>query len=84
MRLDKKCILWRCRRGTRELDVVLQGFVASHYDRLDTRVRHCLMELLNESDPDIMAWITGLREPRPRYRELVQLLRKSAGQLAGD
>lgn len=78
---DKNRILWRCRRGTRELDVVLRGFVDSRYDRLDARARRCLMELLDESDPDIMAWIAGLREPCPRYRDLVRLLRQFAGRL---
>lgn len=78
-RIDKNRILWRCRRGMRELDMLLQGFVASHYDRLSAAQQLRFAALLNEADVDIMAWFIGLRAaPDPEYRQLIDLLRQFA------
>lgn len=55
------------RRGTKEADLVLGGFtkkVLSELDELDiTR----LEALLAESDPDLMAWISGQEAPPERH-----------------
>lgn len=75
--LDKKRLRWRCRRGTREMDTLLQGFLECHYEHLSPRQRICLLALLDESDLDIMAWISGQRRvPREDYYPLIQLIRQ--------
>jgi len=51
---------WRCRRGTRELDLVLLGFFERHYDRLPAAEQELFRQLLGEQDPVLSAWL--LRE----------------------
>jgi antitoxin CptB len=60
---EKSRILWRCRRGTKEMDLLLQGFVAGHYDALTPAEQTAFMRLLDHPDPDIMDWIMGRAEP---------------------
>jgi antitoxin CptB len=60
---EKSLLLWRCRRGTREMDLLLQQFVAEHYDMLAPGAQTAFRHLLDQSDPDIMDWIMGKVEP---------------------
>ncbi len=63
---------WRCRRGTRELDLLLQRFLELHYPRLNAGEQSLFKDLLEEADPDIYAWITGQAVPdNPDYLALI-------------
>jgi len=68
-------IRWRCRRGLLELDLVLQGFLERRFDRLDAEQRQRFDELLDEPDNDLLDLALGRREPAPRYRAVVEMLR---------
>ena len=50
-------VRWRCRRGTRELDFILQGFVDRHYARLDEADRRLFRDLLEVEDPQLTEWL---------------------------
>ena len=50
-------MLWRCRRGVRELDSVLMPFVENCYDELSTLKKMQLQELLNCQDTQLLDWI---------------------------
>ena len=60
---EKSVILWRCRRGTKEMDLLLQQFVAEHYDHLTPAEQTAFKRLLDQADPDIMDWVMGKAEP---------------------
>lgn len=60
---EKSLILWRCRRGTKEMDLLLQQFVAGHYDHLTSAEQTAFRRLLDQPDPDIMDWVMGKAEP---------------------
>ena len=63
---------WRCRRGTREMDLLLLRFLEQDYSRLDAREQSLFGSLLDESDPDLYAWITGQPEPaKPDYLPII-------------
>ena len=68
-------ILWRCRRGIREMDLLLQRFVSRHYKDLTDEQKQSFSSLLDEADLDIMDWIMG-RKPAPtkEYRNLIKLI----------
>ena len=68
-------IRWRCRRGLLELDLVLKGFLERRFDRLDVDERRLFNELLDEPDNDLLDLALGRREPMPRYRAVVEMLR---------
>lgn len=74
--VDAARIRWRCRRGIKELDVLLERFAAEHLPRLAPDLTRILDRLLDESDPDMLDWIIGRRPPRsPEYVPLLEMLR---------
>ena len=52
-------VRWRCRRGTKELDVLLERFVQRALDRLDDDEIETLERLLALPDQDILEWIVS-------------------------
>ena len=63
---------WRCRRGTREMDLLLLRFLEQGYPRLNAREQSLFSSLLDEGDPDLYAWITGQTQPaNPDYLPLI-------------
>jgi len=76
-RNDKARMLWRCRRGMLELDLLLQPFVERHFDALTTEEQlqflslldmqdqpllDCLMLQEEPEDPDLSAMIAKIRD----------------------
>lgn len=56
---DKPRLIWACRRGMLELDVILMPFVEHEYDGLDEEHRAVFRRLLECDDPDLFAWFMG-------------------------
>jgi len=52
-------LLWRCRRGIRELDLLLKRFMECNYDKLSDEQKQAFADLLELPDMDIMDWIMG-------------------------
>ncbi len=50
---------WRCRRGMRELDIVLGRFLEVDFPQLDAEMRVAFTTLLEASDPDLYDWLLG-------------------------
>lgn len=50
---------WRCRRGMRELDVLLLDYVDRHYSKVTDVEQRCFRRLLTLPDPEILALLTG-------------------------
>ena len=48
---------WRCRRGMRELDAVLQGFLDTRFEHLSDREKTAFAAVLELPDPDIYAYL---------------------------
>ncbi|NKB76213.1 MAG: succinate dehydrogenase assembly factor 2 [Gammaproteobacteria bacterium] len=55
--VDSKKLLWRCRRGTRELDIVLSRFVNERYERLNEDEQRLFELLLDVQDPMLNEWL---------------------------
>lgn len=56
---------WRCRRGMRELDKLLNIYLDAHYEHADVLEQQAFRDFLDLSDPVIFSWLLG-REPPPR------------------
>jgi antitoxin CptB len=54
---------WRCRRGMRELDAMLQQFLVAEGARLDAADIERFAAVLELPDPTLHAYILGLSEP---------------------
>lgn len=73
---DRSRLLWRCRRGIQEMDILLQRFISRYYDQLSPEEIHTLDELLDQADPDILSWIMGTSEPpTDKYNRIIKLIR---------
>jgi len=59
---------WRCRRGMKELDVLLTRYVDERYAASSAAEQQAFERLLNEPDPLIHAYFLG-RVPIPRDLE---------------
>lgn len=73
---------WQCRRGMLELDLLLEGFLNSHFAILDGRLRKDFSALLGLPDQTLQQWLfssgdgTEVQEP---FREIVGLIRGGDG-----
>ena len=74
---DLSRLRWRCRRGIREMDLLLQHFLDTVYPTLSDHERRVFARLLDESDHDLLDWITGRWPvPVPDYASLISQLRQ--------
>ena len=64
-------------RGMKETDVLLGRFADRYLSEFDERKLSLYEALLQESDPDILSWITGTSEiPLKQVNEVTDLLCK--------
>lgn len=54
---DRRKILYRCRRGTRELDEILLTFVNNEYGDLAPHLQDAFVKLLDTEDPLLNEWL---------------------------
>lgn len=69
-------MMWLCRRGVREMDVLLGEFVRQHYDQMDQEQLANLETLLAQADLDILDWIYRRRDTPREWSGLVDMLRQ--------
>nr|VFJ67466.1 MAG: antitoxin CptB [Candidatus Kentron sp. FW] len=63
---------WRCRRGMRELDLLLERFLESQYDFLSDADRELFGRFLEEPNERIVDWLLDGVEADEQYAELVE------------
>jgi antitoxin CptB len=56
-------IRWQCRRGMLELDIVLEKFFDSTFLKLNAAEQQAFINLLDQPDPMLYAWLLGHEEP---------------------
>ena len=64
-------------RGTREMDLLFGGFADSHLAGLGEAQLDQFERLLENSDPDLYAWLTGRGPIPPEYDNDVMALLKA-------
>jgi len=75
-----KRVQWRCRRGTRELDALLGGWLEAHRASLDGAQLGAFDALLDQQDPVLWDWLMGHAEPpRADWYAIVADIRERAG-----
>lgn len=74
--IERAKMLWRCRRGMLELDLLLERFMAEGYDNLTPEQLAIFKRLLEEPDPDLFAWLMGASEPSlPEFKSFISWFR---------
>jgi antitoxin CptB len=61
--LQARRLLWRCRRGMKELDVMLERFARSRLAQASREERASLEELLTLPDPVLAGYLLGDEVP---------------------
>jgi len=54
---------WQCRRGMRELDLLLEGFMREQYDSLEEQEREAFRRLLGCPDQLLLEYLMGRMAP---------------------
>jgi antitoxin CptB len=68
----RKLLLWRANhRGTKEMDVLLGGFVRDNIASMQPSELDELERLIDIPDPELMSWILGEVVVRQEYRNPV-------------
>jgi antitoxin CptB len=70
----KSKLLWHCRRGVKELDVVLTRYVETQYDDASDAEKKNFDSLLEYQDPDILRFV--LRQEVPADKAIADLIEK--------
>ena len=74
---------WRCRRGAKELDLLLLRYLERVYPLATAAEQAGFERLLEAQDPDLAAWLYGRSAcPDPELATLVAAIR-SLGALSG-
>ncbi|MGH8169496.1 MAG: succinate dehydrogenase assembly factor 2 [Steroidobacteraceae bacterium] len=78
MDLEARALLWRCRRGMKELDVVLGRYAAATLAQAGSTERHLLARLLDLPDPQLAGYFLGGEvPPEPEMAALVTRITSS-------
>ena len=77
--IEKSRLAWHCRRGMLELDLILQSFLHLGLDSLDDRQIEAFDALLDNTDPELYAWLMGHEDPHNKeLSEIVTIIRTTS------
>ncbi|MGH8317648.1 MAG: succinate dehydrogenase assembly factor 2 [Steroidobacteraceae bacterium] len=76
---EARALLWRCRRGMKELDVLLGRYAATVLPQADAGERRVLARLLERPDPELAGYFLGGEvPPEPEIGALVKRITGAA------
>ncbi|NRA23977.1 MAG: succinate dehydrogenase assembly factor 2 [Oleispira sp.] len=76
--LEHKRLMWHCRRGMLELDVLLLPFCREEYLTLSPEDQAKFVDLLECEDPDLFSWFMLHRvAENPNHDYMVKLILKA-------
>lgn len=74
--LEERKVIYRARRGLKEIDVYFDPYVKQHYLLADAHEKELFAELVAQEDPDLLDWFMEVSEPpRPELRHFIQKLK---------
>jgi antitoxin CptB len=73
---ELKKLQWASRRGMLELDVVLLPYLEQHGKSFEQADIAHYQQFLEETDPDLYAWIMGFETPKEEYSKLIQSIQQ--------
>ncbi|AKE52579.1 FAD assembly factor SdhE [Kangiella geojedonensis] len=77
---ELKKLQWASRRGMLELDVVLLPYLEQKGADFSSSELAQYQQFLEETDPDLYAWIMGFETPKDEYAELVGSIKQFVEQ----
>ena len=77
---SERRLRWQCRRGLKELDVLLEPFMEEHYRDLPEDEQQLFRRLLEQEDVDLLAWF--MQYLRPEDSDLERMIHVVLRRLA--
>ena len=77
----KAKLIWRCRRGMLELDLLFQWFIAQSLEQLTPEEMDSFELLLTAPDPDLYRWLMGSGVPENKELHHIIALIRSRSQI---
>ena len=74
MSLNK--LRWKSRKGIRELDILLQNYLDTHYSNLDSLDKKLFEEILEIDTYDLLNAISGKSSYNEKYKSIITELSK--------
>ena len=74
MSLNK--LRWKSRKGIRELDILLQNYLDTHYSNLDSLDKKLFEEILEIDTYDLLNAISGKSSYNEKYESIITQLSK--------
>ena len=71
---DFSRLRWQCRRGMRELDALLVGWLERRYQTASDTEKSAFQELLTVSDPELVGYL--LKKEAPRSEPIAAVVRQ--------
>lgn len=74
--LAERKVIYRARRGLKELDVYFDPYVKQYYLMADAEEKQMFAELIDQEDPDLLDWFMEVAEPsRPELKDFIRKLK---------
>ncbi|HEX4870105.1 MAG TPA: succinate dehydrogenase assembly factor 2 [Moraxellaceae bacterium] len=78
---DERRLQWHCRRGLKELDVILGPFFDAHYATLDAGDKAVFARLIDCEDMDLFNWFMRQAAPAdPELERMIELILDRLGR----
>lgn len=75
--LEERKIIYRSRRGLKELDIYFDPYVKQHYLAADDAEKTLFAELVEQEDPDLLDWFMAVTEPEnPEISALIAKMKR--------
>jgi antitoxin CptB len=72
---EKRLRMRSRRRGTKEMDIILEGFFAMSLSDLDNGTLDEYEALLDENDQDLYQWISGQTDVPSQHTKMINLIK---------
>jgi len=76
MDVEGRKLLWRCRRGMKELDVLLERYFRRHHETASPEDKAAFERLLEREDPEIWLWVVGQPPVPAEFADVIAALRR--------
>lgn len=81
--LEQRKVIYRARRGLKELDYYIDPYVRDHYLTASDAEQATFAQLMAEEDPDLLDWFLFNQPPKADYAGLITKLKQlKADELA--
>ena len=74
--LEERKVIYRARRGLKEIDVYFDPYVKNYYLTADPEEKATFAALVEQEDPDLLDWFMEVSEPpRPELKDFIKKLK---------